>query len=177
MNEFEKEIAATFQAYRDTRTAHLYILHPPMRIAGFLGHAPCHVLAGKAPYDIAGFYYDGCGTSVGAELKQTAEHENRLPIVPPDSDGSGLQYHQLVGLVGLHKAGGVALLLWNNGGQIGVLRGPELATTLIGYEASLKAKQPARGSKSILWGLFRPIKTGVDGRPVWLPKSGCKHED
>lgn len=147
-----------------------------MRAAGRMGKFPCYIPTkdGKAPYDVAGYYYDtGMITdrralAIGVELKETTEHENRLPIVGPGKDGNGIQYHQLEGLLDLHNAGGVALLLYNNGGQIGRLNGEQLAVVKQNYDASLAAEQAkkevAKGSRSIPWAMFKPIEESD-----WLP--------
>lgn len=174
MNEFEKQIGLTFQKYRDKKIAHLYFLYPPMRIAGMHGHMPCYIATGKAPYDTAGFYYDKCGSSIGVELKQTKDHEGRLPIVAPKAKGNGLQYHQLEALVTMHKGGGTALLLYNNGGEVGRLTGENLEVIKVTYDASLKAeaakKEVAKGSRSIAWAMFEPVAQDDDGDPLWLPR-------
>jgi len=175
MNEFEREVGKTFQQYRDARVASLVFLHPPMRVGGMMGKQPCFVQTGKAPFDVAGIYYDKAGTAIGLELKQTADHETSLPIVGPDKKGNGLQYHQLAALVEVHQAGGVALALWNNGGEVGLLTGDAIQLAKIQYDASLKAEQAGkeitRGSRSILWGMFKPVKDGHGGAPLWLPAS------
>lgn len=145
-----------------------------------LGKVPCWVQSGKAPFDIAGIYYDGKGTGIGVELKETRDRKSSLPIVHPDKKGDGVHYHQLAALVDVHKAGGISLLVWSNGGEVGVLSGEKLALTKVQYDTSLKTeaagKEYARGSRSILWGLFDPTEYGVDDRPLWLPKApeGCK---
>jgi hypothetical protein len=176
INEFEKQIGATFQKYRDKKIAHLYFLFPPMRIAGLHGHIPCYVPTGKAPYDAAGFFYDNCGSSIGVELKQTKEHEGRLPLVAPKAKGNGLQYHQLDALVTMYKSGGTALLLYNNGGEVGRLSGSSLEAVKLAYDASLKAeaanKEVAKGSRSIAWGMFEKVAQDDDGDPLWMPKLG-----
>lgn len=175
MNQFERLIEKTFQNYRDVKRAGLVFLHPPMRIAGMLGRVPCFVQAGKAPFDVAGMYYDQAGTVIGAELKETREHETSLPIVGPNKKGNGLQYHQLESLVTVHEQGGVALVVWSNGGEIGVLPGEEIALAKLQYDTSLKAekqgKSYAKGSRSILWGRFQVVPYGHDDLPLWLPKS------
>lgn len=174
-NAFEKRIGETLQAYRDARVANIIFIHPPMRPVGMMGHVPCFVQSGKAPFDMAGIYYDGTGTGIGVELKESSAHENMLSIVGPDKKGSGIQYHQLAGLVDVHTAGGVALLLWDNGGEVGILDGEQLHLTKVQYDASLKAeagkKTPARGSRSILWGRFDLVKQGHKGSLLWLPPS------
>jgi penicillin-binding protein-related factor A (putative recombinase) len=167
-NAFEKQIGDTFESYRAAGVAELFFLFPPMRVVGMIGKMPAHIPCGKAPYDVSG-YFIGSGVAIGAELKQTAEHENSLSIVGPEKKGSGLHYHQLQALLELHRAGGSAFLLWNNGGEIGLLDGARIAVVSVGYEASLKSKNPARGSRSIPWGMFAPVKVGVKDRPLWIP--------
>jgi penicillin-binding protein-related factor A (putative recombinase) len=173
MNDFEKQIGETFQAYRDAKVAHLFFLHPPMRIAGMHGHVPCYVQAGKAPYDVAGFYYDRCGTALGVELKETKDRETSIAIVGEGKKGSGLQYHQLQGLVDTYEAGGRAMLLWSNGGEIGRLDGDALVLVKLQYDTSVKAekanKSVAKGSRSIPWGLFSLVKHGHKEMPLWIP--------
>jgi len=175
MNQFERDIETTFQPYRDANIAGLIFLHPPMRAAGMMGRVPCFIQSGKAPFDVAGIYYDKAGTSIGAELKQTKDHEASLPIVHPKKKGDGLQYHQMSALVDVHKAGGVALVLWNNGGEIGVLTGQDIHLAKVQYDVSMKAedsgKTPAKGSRSIPWGRFKLVKYGHKGMPLWLPES------
>lgn len=174
MNAFEKQIGETFQAYRDAKIANVYFLYPPMRAVGLHGHMPCYIPVGKAPYDIGGFFYDTTATTIGVELKETKDHENRLPIVGPHAKGNGLHYHQLEALVAVHKAGGLALLLWSNGGEIGSLAGDMLTLVKVQYDASLKAeaakKEVAKGSRSIQWGSFALVKHGLNDTPLWLPK-------
>lgn len=175
MNAFEKAIGDTFQAYRSAKVANLIFLHPPMRIGGMLGKVPCFVQSGRAPFDVGGIYYDNAGTAIGAELKETKDHEHSLSIVHPDKKGSGLQYHQLAALVDVHKAGGVALVVWSNGGEVGVLTGEKIVLAKMQYDTSLAAEKAgkivAKGTRSILWGQFKPSKYGVDDKPLWLPDS------
>lgn len=181
MNQFEKQIGETLQQYRDAKIANCVFLHPPMRVAGMMGRVPCFIQSGKAPFDLAGIYYDSCGTAIGAELKETRDHEHSLPIVGPGKKGNGLQYHQLTALVQVHKAGGTALVLWSNGGEIGLLHGDAIDAAKLQYDVSLKIeeskKTPPKGSRSIPWGHFKPVKYGHDDAPLWLPKStaDCKH--
>lgn len=175
MNAFEKIVGEMFAVYRQAKIANLMFLHPPMRIAGMHGNAPCYVQAGKAPYDIGGFFYDTSATHIGIELKENKDPATSLSIVKPDKTGSGLQYHQLEALVDLHLSGGVALLVWSNAGQVGVIRGPELQAVKIAYDASLKAeamnKLVVKGARSIRWELFKLVKSDDKGRPMFLPKA------
>jgi hypothetical protein len=45
-----------------------------------------------------------------------------VPIVKPDKHASGIAYHQLAALALVARMGGMARIVWDNGGQIGVLR-------------------------------------------------------
>lgn len=175
MNAFEKLIGETFQTYRQAKIANLMFLHPPMRIAGMHGNVPCYVQAGKAPYDIGGFFYDSNATHIGVELKESKDPEQSLAIVGPEKRGSGIQYHQLTALVDLHLSGGIALLVWSNAGQVGVLGGDALQAVKIAYDASLKAekmnKTVQKGTRSIRRELFKPMKLAPNGHPLWLPKA------
>lgn len=172
MNAFETEIFATFPSYESQGVAHLSIMFPPMRVAGQNGHMPCYIPVGKADYDAGGYYLKDAVT-IGVELKETTDHENSLSIVHPDRKGSGLQYHQLKALCDLDDNGGMALLLWSNGGEIGVARGSVLQVALRMYDMAMAVedmrKTPARGAKSILWGHFQKVQRGPTDKPMWLP--------
>lgn len=170
-NQFEKEIEETFQDYMDARLAYVFKLNPPMRIAGMMRKVPCFVQSGKAPYDVAGFFYNASATAIGVELKQTRNREPSIKILGPDQKGGGVQYHQLEGLVALHKQGGSASLLWNNAGEIGRLDGAELVLVKQDFDVARKSKNPAKGAKSIGWERFKAIRMGATGKPLWLPKS------
>jgi hypothetical protein len=66
-------------------------------------------------------------------------------------------------------------VLWDNGGEIGYATGETLRLAKLQYETSMKVeaqrKTPARGSRSIPWGLFGVVKYGNGNVPLWLPKS------
>ena len=83
-NQFEKDIFATFDILGER--ANLFILYPPMRAAGMIGKMPGYIPTGKAPYDLAGYYLDGA-IAIGVELKETKDHDNRLPVVKPEYKG------------------------------------------------------------------------------------------
>lgn len=164
-NQFEKDIIATFEELKER--AHLWVVYPPMRAAGLIGKMPGFIPVGKGDYDFAGYYIDGA-ISIGVEVKETKDYETRLPVVKPGAKGNGLQYGQLRALVRLHKAGGMALLLWSNGGMIGRFDGQRLAAFSVAYDASLRAeaggKEVAKGGRSIEWSAFEKV-TERD----WLP--------
>lgn len=173
MTASEKTIASTFAEYHSANTATLLILYPKMRAAGFLGKAPAFVQVSKAPFDVAGFYH-GSARFIACEIKENASRKVSLPIIGPDKRGTGLQYHQLEALVEAHKNGGFACVVWDNAGEWGILEGQRLTAAKSAYDASLKAEKQGypnthRGSRSILWGEFTPLKLNNKGMPLWLP--------
>lgn len=171
--EFEKTVEKSFAEYLTTGTAYLQFLHPRMRVGGFLGKVPAWIQVAKAPYDVDGYYLSGA-RYIACEIKENGEHHNSLKIIPPEKKGTGLQYHQLEALVNAHKAGAVACVLWNNGGEVGYLDGSRLAAAKSAMDTSLKAEKEgypntAKGSRSIPWGNFKPVKLNGVGVPLWLP--------
>jgi hypothetical protein len=127
---------------------------------------PIFTQVGRALYDVAGWIpveIDGrkVAQAIGIELKSTKQRHPSLPIISADGSGSGVQAHQLEALASIHRDGGIARLMWSNGGVIGVMDGDEIAHTFFSYGVSLAAekahKTPARGSRSVPWGLFREV--------------------
>jgi hypothetical protein len=171
MNDFEKELDQKKAIILKRTGAFIHRLEPPMRCCGTKGTMPVFVQVGGALFDWAGwvpgemtevngyvFKYANC---IGIEQKATKQRHPSMRIVGEDGDGSGIKAHQLEALASLHRSGGVARLLWNNGGVIGVLDGDEIAQAFYTYGVSLAAermrKTPAKGSRSIPWSLFRVI--------------------
>lgn len=162
--DFEKEVEAHFPLIRKRTGAFLYRLYPPTRGAGMRGTMPVFVIVGRAVYDVAGWMridHDGpagVAQSVGIELKASKQRHSSLPIVGEDGHGSGIQAHQLEALAALHRDGGIARILWNNGGVIGIMYGETIQKVFYDYGVSLAVerlgKKPALGSRSIKWGLF-----------------------
>ncbi len=174
MTPFEKTIQKSFDEY--AARAYLMILHPQMRCVGTRGgKVPLWVQVAKAPFDIAGLYLDN-GRYIAVELKENASRHTSLQIIGPGKKGTGLQYHQLEGLVTVHEAGGLALVLWDNAGEVGLIDGPRLKAAKSAYDTALKAAAAgypngARGVKSIPWGNFAPVTIGNGGTPLWLPEN------
>lgn len=174
MTAFEKLIQKTFDDYANA--AYLMILHPQMKCVGTRdGKVPLWVQVAKAPFDLAGFYLDN-GRYIAVELKENAKRHSSLQIIGPGKKGTGLQYHQLEGLVTVHNAGGLAYVLWENAGEVGVVDGARLKAAKTGYDTALRAAAAgypngARGVKSIQWGNFKPVKLDQRGHPLWLPEN------
>ena len=59
-------------------------------------------------------------------------------LIHPESKGAGLQYHQLETLAAVHRDGGLAYVLWRNGGMVGRLSGDKIAAAFFEYTVSLK---------------------------------------
>lgn len=173
MTPFEKVMEKSFAEYSSTAVAYLQFLHPRMRMAGYLGKAPAFVQVAKAPFDVDGYYLDSA-RFIACEIKETAERKHSLAIISPNKKGSGLQYHQLEALVNAHNAGALAVVVWNNGGDIGIVDGTRLRAAKAAMDTSLKAQaegypNTAKGSRSILFGNFTPVTLNGAGVPLWLP--------
>jgi hypothetical protein len=172
---FEKEIARSFEAYGTAGVAFLDFMPVPSRRVFIRGRAQL-IATGKPPFDIYGFLprlmvrsddrEDGpdakCAVMIGAECKSCGEPATSLSIVKTGGDSAGVEQHQLEALANVARHGGIARIIWSNGGEVGVLtEGGILAAHAI-YEASLaterrgKGKGPA-GSRSIKWGNFKRV--------------------
>lgn len=162
---FEKLISETFTLYARNSIANLMTMPVPTRVVGFENNRPKLVTCGKGPFDVIG-YLIADARMVGAELKSSVR-KSSLPIVGPGREGDGVQYHQLEALAFLAAAGGVARLVWDNGGEMGVLDGDAIQTAKMSYDQSLTSEQSGRsvklGSRSLAWEMFRKIG-GLD----WL---------
>ena len=169
--EFEKRIEATFPFYAKAHIARLAAMPLPTRPVGLRDGRPAFTITGKPPFDVYGYLVAG-GRMVGAELK-SSQRATRLPIVPPGSKGNGLQFHQLDALAGLAQAGGLARVVWDNGGELGVLLGSEIINVWRVYEHVLKSqasgKDVAPGARSIEWDKFvQPGSTEIAVPVDWL---------
>jgi hypothetical protein len=173
MNDFEKDFQSRFPAIREHKRcmAYLFFLHPPMQCVGTKGTMPIWVQTGRAMYDVSGWmprvitnsagYDEKIAQAIGIELKSTKQRHPSLRIIGSDGDGSGMQAHQLEALAAMHRDGGIARILWNNGGIVGVMDGEEIAACFHAYRVSVEVerlkKTPARGARSVPWSLFRAI--------------------
>lgn len=178
MTPFERQIEKSFAEYKSSRIACLMFLYPKMRMAGHLKNTPAFVQVAKSPYDISGYYYE-TGRYIACELKESSGRETSLPMIAPGKRGTGLQYHQLEALVDVHDAGGLACLVWNNGGEIGYLDGSRLKAAKSALDTSIEAERlglpnATRGQRSILWGNFQLVHELPNGVPLWLPKESTK---
>ena len=173
MTPFEKVVEKSFTEYLSSGVASLKFLFPKMRMSGYLGKTPAFVQVGKAPYDVDGYFIQ-TGQFIACEIKENGERHNSMHIVGPDKKGTGLQYHQLVALVHAHGSHAFAALLWNNGGEIGILDGSRLTAAKASIDTAIKAEEAGypdgkKGAKSIPWGHFSPVKSNAAGVPLWLP--------
>lgn len=178
-SEFEKEIGASFEGYFREGVAHLSFMPVPTRPI-FKSGMMQRVQTGKAPFDVYGAarrrfiklkHVQGAelgvggvdvAVMIGCELKATSEPKRSIAIVKPKGDSAGVEYHQLFALSTLAKMGGIARVVWNNGGQVGVLREEKIIYAFEVYEQSRlleergKGKGP-HGSRSIAWEMFEPV--------------------
>ncbi len=177
-NIFEHQIEATFETYMAASIAHLSMYPVPMRPTGQrhpVTKQPLYAEKGKAPFDVWGWLHHD-GRVIGAELKCTNERAVSLPIVVPDAmgqprKGTGLQFHQLDSLKCVAHCGGLARLVWNNAGEVGVLRGDAIknAWTVAwnAWRTDIAGKHSKPGSKSIKWDLFEVV--GYKGLVIERP--------
>jgi len=177
-NDFEKDFEEKFTIIRKCTGAFLFRLYPPTRCVGMNGKMPSFVQCGRALFDVAGWMgertsINGRACFIGIEQKATKQRHPSMAIIGADANGSGLQAHQLESLAALHRDGGIARVMWCNGGVVGVLDGDEIARTFFDYGVSLAAqklgKKPAKGSRSIPWALFRTINLDEEPWAVILP--------
>jgi hypothetical protein len=99
---------------------------------------------------------------VGAELKASGEPETSIPLVKPKQDGHGIEAHQLDALALLARMGGIARIVWDNGGEIGVLRNEGILAAHAIFMASLASEDRGKGkglvgSRSIKWERFEKV--------------------
>jgi len=188
----EKEVGRSFEAYAKIGRAYLDFMPLPMSPCG-IRHphtkAPLYIPKGKAPFDVyghaplpAGPEKDGKRLSVfvGAELKASNNPETSLPIVKPDAHASGIAYHQLAALALVARLGGIARVVWDNGGEIGVLGNDAIMAAHAIYEASLMSEirgkgKGAAGARSIKWERFQVVDHANIGGIVcidWLRMEG-----
>lgn len=185
-SDFEREIGATFDAYRGAEIAWLDFMPVPMAPAGQKERRtgqPLYRPSGTSPFDVFG-WHAASGRFVGAELK-SSQRKNSLPIVMPvlaaDKDGrptmksrggDGIKFHQIEALRNVAACGGIARLVWCNGGEYGVLREEAICNAWSGAWDALRIEQagktrPRTGLKSVPWDRFERVDyaelTGANG--------------
>lgn len=161
---FQEECEKAFDAYHKMDIASIDTMPVPTRCIGFGPMGPKLVYDGKAPYDAYGYFHRGA-RAIGAEFKVTGKPEPSLAIVKDTATAGGLAFNQLDALARLSAKGGIARVVWNNGGQIGVLREEGILRAYAGYMAAKKIEERGNdaplGAKSIKWGEFEIIQYGV----------------
>jgi penicillin-binding protein-related factor A (putative recombinase) len=176
---FELEIEQTFRAYQDASIADLMLLPvktAPCGIRHPKTNAPLYMRSGKSPYDIVGVMHND-GRMVGVEIK-SSRRKASLPIIMPGKQGDGLQFHQLESLSRLAAFGGIARVIWNNEGEVGVIKGAKIMNVFANANTALKVmagglSNPKPGLKSVKWDQFSPVAyraVGNSGVPIpdWL---------
>jgi hypothetical protein len=115
---------------------------------------------GRAAYDFFG-YRGKDSKFIGIELKSCADHSPSLKIREDGDHGDGLLYHQLSALEQVARKGGIALLMWCNGGAVGVLSGEQIIVAKQRFDLSIARKARGQseelGSRSIKWELFKLV--------------------
>lgn len=173
--DFEKTLELSFDAYLRADLASIDFMPIPTYQTGIkhpTTHQPLLAPKGRPPFDAYGYWHKDA-TMIGGEFKSTYELGTSLKLVMPDKGGDGVQFHQLDALAKLAMKNGLARIVWNNGGMIGVLQGAKIISA---YETMLQAiKTESRpgmkapiGSKSIPWSEFRVIQPSIVGQlPIY----------
>jgi len=164
---FEKEIERSFEGYSRGHVARLDFMPTPVRQIGMRDGVPMYVRTGKAPFDVYGYRLRDA-VMIGAELKANSHPQTSLALVGPEASGSGVQFHQLDALAGLAQAGGMARLVWDNGGEILVLTSAGIVTAWQAFTQALTSERSNRtaqpGAKSIKPENFTPVDyTNLNG--------------
>jgi len=157
--DFEKLIETSFDGYAAAGLAHLARMPIPTKVAGRRKGMLILVQCGKAPFDIYG-YTIAEARFIGAELKAGGRKES-MAITNPKVRKGGLQLHQLDALAEVALAGGIARLVWDNGGDFGILTNDDLVlardTYLHALTSENSGRKPQSGAKSIKWDRFTPV--------------------
>lgn len=160
----EKIIAATFEYYSAQKIARLGFMPVPMVCVGVTkNHRPIFTPKGKAPFDVFGYLMAPAhklGIFIGAEIKSSVR-KTSLPIVAPEKQGDGIQFHQLDSLAELAAAGGEARIIWDNAGEVGILKQDKINIVFSNYMEAMASeasnKDIKKGVKSISWEEFQII--------------------
>jgi penicillin-binding protein-related factor A (putative recombinase) len=167
---FEDVLKASFKPYYELGIATLKMMPLPTEAVGTNRGRLLRVTIGKGPFDIYGYRMRD-GVFIGAEAKSSGRRPS-LPIVGPDKKGDGLQYHQLLALANVAKAGGVARIAWENGGEYGVLSNEHILTAFDVYSQAMtseaRGKDVRTGAKSIRWELFEVVDYTTAKQKVFL---------
>ena len=158
-SHFEREIAKGFDGYEHGGIACLSMMPVPTAI-GHKNGKTFAVRTKKAPFDVYGFTI-GDGLFIGAELKSTSKHKASMHLCVPGQDAAGIEFHQLDCLQKVACAGGIARVVWDNGGAFGVIGNDVIVdawvTLLHAIKSEASGKDAQLGSKSISWDLFEEV--------------------
>lgn len=180
-HDWETVVESLFPFYEKLGLARLAMLPLPMAPAGRGKFGLLYRIKGKSPFDVYGWHMRD-GLFIAAELKRT-ERRNTLPITPPRINGKGklvigkgggVHTHQLEALAAVARSGGMARLLWNNGGEVGVLSNEGLINAWENHEPALAELSGEAGIKSLKWSSFSSSFALFSGGQVadWLELSG-----
>ena len=170
---FEKLIGLSFDGYAAASLARFDFMPTPTKVIGSRNGRLVLVQCGKPSFDIYG-YTIANATFIGAELKSSGR-KTSLPIVNPKNHGGGLQLHQISALASVAQSGGIARIVWENGGDIGILTNDDIILAADVYMHAMatenSGRKPKSGTKSIEWEKFTPVIYESFGgviAPEWL---------
>lgn len=174
-DRFERELLKQFAAYEEAGIATIWKAPEPTVPTGRKGGGgvPLYRKGGKSPFDFFGIYQTG--VFIGLEAKRSSSTATSMQIQFDRESGSGIKIHQLQALAAVAKAGGMARIVWDNGGVSQVMRGLEImgwashaeqVQAMIDKGATIK-----RGLKSIKaehFAIVGSIRIGHVDYPDWL---------
>jgi penicillin-binding protein-related factor A (putative recombinase) len=155
---FEKELDHTFDSLmRSEGVAFLARMSEPTAPSPRLGKFG-RVLSGTAPYDFYGMMKGG--KHIAMEAKHNDNRKASLPIIGEKRKGSGLQWHQLQALAHVSEHGGIARIVWDNGGVVMAIGNDKIMAVQRSYQEG--------GRKSIPADLFEVVEQRISqGCPYW----------
>lgn len=175
IDDFEKRLEECHEVYAKQSIALIEKLPVPtsqMPLSWLMPHgnrrnrfSVARILSGTAPFDYRGVIGYGAGarharTSIAMEAKSNHKHKASMRIVPKGTKGSGLQEHQIRGLVAHHQFGGISAVVWRNGDLRGVITGAGLVRALERFDEGTR--------KSIPWASFTEYELPKSGLTMYL---------
>lgn len=172
---FEHQIEAGFDAYWRAGLALLAKMPVPTRVVGGGSRSgpPKLVQCGTAPFDYYGMSLLDA-RFIAMEAKASVASTSLHIVLPrlegmkiTEGKGRGVKFHQLEALAQIAENGGIARLVWNNGGEVMALTEHGIINAYDGAVAAWKIRQgggePERGTCSIRFEHFRPADAGTYG--------------
>jgi penicillin-binding protein-related factor A (putative recombinase) len=172
---FEGEIEAEFDSLWRAGVAMMAKMPMPTRPVKDGQHGPPKMIrCGTAPFDYYGMSLLDA-RFIAMEAKASDGRPSLRVVLPKivngvkivEGKGNGLKYHQLEALAQVAENGGIARVVWSNGGEVMVLTEKPIINAFDDVATAWKIRQgggePRMGSCSIKWEEFTPVDAGTYG--------------